>query len=109
MVMCGFGVHICVFFFKQKTAYEVRISDWSSDVCSSDLQGRSRSSRSRSSQARARAMIGAAMHVSALSVEAHGRRTELVLPPRGADDRLVGAVRRQIGRASCRERVCKYV
>src|SRR3546814_10274347 len=33
---------ICVtlyfFFFKQKTAYELRISDWSSDVCSSDLQ-----------------------------------------------------------------------
>src|SRR3546814_8354413 len=28
------------FFFKQKTAYEVRISDWSSDVCSSDLRGR---------------------------------------------------------------------
>src|SRR3546814_8667827 len=27
----------CVFFFKQKTAYELRISDWSSDVCSSDL------------------------------------------------------------------------
>src|SRR3546814_9052442 len=27
------------FFFKQKTAYEMRISDWSSDVCSSDLQG----------------------------------------------------------------------
>src|SRR3546814_5576482 len=27
-----------VFFFKQKTAYEMRISDWSSDVCSSDLQ-----------------------------------------------------------------------
>src|SRR3546814_4376091 len=26
-----------IFFFKQKTAYEVRISDWSSDVCSSDL------------------------------------------------------------------------
>src|SRR3546814_10570240 len=26
-----------VFFFKQKTAYELRISDWSSDVCSSDL------------------------------------------------------------------------
>src|SRR3546814_9571974 len=28
-----------VFFFKQKTAYEMRISDWSSDVCSSDLLG----------------------------------------------------------------------
>src|SRR3546814_7812235 len=27
------------FFFKQKTAYEMRISDWSSDVCSSDLAG----------------------------------------------------------------------
>src|SRR3546814_17646150 len=27
----------CFFFFKQKTAYEMRISDWSSDVCSSDL------------------------------------------------------------------------
>src|SRR3546814_1560119 len=27
-----------VFFFKQKTAYEMRISDWSSDVCSSDLE-----------------------------------------------------------------------
>src|SRR3546814_2807607 len=31
--------YVCVlfFFFKQKTAYEMRISDWSSDVCSSDL------------------------------------------------------------------------
>src|SRR3546814_16208905 len=28
------------FFFKQKTAYEMRISDWSSDVCSSDLPAR---------------------------------------------------------------------
>src|SRR3546814_1502790 len=27
-----------MFFFKQKTAYEMRISDWSSDVCSSDLE-----------------------------------------------------------------------
>src|SRR3546814_7794581 len=32
---------LCFFFFKQKTAYEMRISDWSSDVCSSDL-GRER-------------------------------------------------------------------
>src|SRR3546814_8845970 len=31
-------VYIFFFFFKQKTAYEMRISDWSSDVCSSDLQ-----------------------------------------------------------------------
>src|SRR3546814_8777024 len=39
MVSCLI-VYLClifVFFFKQKTAYEMRISDWSSDVCSSDL------------------------------------------------------------------------
>src|SRR3546814_17071343 len=30
---------VIFFFFKQKTAYEMRISDWSSDVCSSDLDG----------------------------------------------------------------------
>src|SRR3546814_805763 len=45
--MCSFGfdgfrlmylsLFIILFFFKQKTAYEMRISDWSSDVCSSDL------------------------------------------------------------------------
>src|SRR3546814_19619091 len=33
-------VSFCFFFFKQKTAYEMRISDWSSDVCSSDLARR---------------------------------------------------------------------
>src|SRR3546814_9155724 len=32
-------VFVFFFFFKQKTAYELRISDWSSDVCSSDLFG----------------------------------------------------------------------
>src|SRR3546814_16939380 len=39
-VCCSF-----FFFFKQKTAYEMRISDWSSDVCSSDLGGRIRAVR----------------------------------------------------------------
>src|SRR3546814_8579816 len=46
--MCFFSFYIFLvllsvfafFFFKQKTAYEMRISDWSSDVCSSDLQHR---------------------------------------------------------------------
>src|SRR3546814_13589212 len=34
------SIYLFVFlFFKQKTAYEMRISDWSSDVCSSDLRG----------------------------------------------------------------------
>src|SRR3546814_2163892 len=36
IIACIF-VCFCFFFFKQKTAYEMRISDWSSDVCSSDL------------------------------------------------------------------------
>src|SRR3546814_14533275 len=36
--MC-FVLLLLFFFFKQKTAYEMRISDWSSDVCSSDLRG----------------------------------------------------------------------
>src|SRR3546814_8820792 len=46
-VVHGYSYFLCVwllccgcfdfFFFKQKTAYEMRISDWSSDVCSSDL------------------------------------------------------------------------
>src|SRR3546814_2733688 len=35
MISC----YMLFFFFKQKTAYEMRISDWSSDVCSSDLLG----------------------------------------------------------------------
>src|SRR3546814_1789036 len=38
---------MCVLFFKQKTAYEMRISDWSSDVCSSDLRKAPRSALSR--------------------------------------------------------------
>src|SRR3546814_4827449 len=41
-VECCMDFHVCfllIFFIKQKTAYEVRISDWSSDVCSSDLGG----------------------------------------------------------------------
>src|SRR3546814_9047353 len=37
----SWSVHFSLcFFFKQKTAYEMRISDWSSDVCSSDLRAR---------------------------------------------------------------------
>src|SRR3546814_3323432 len=39
LVFCRVSVVVFIFvFFKQKTAYEMRISDWSSDVCSSDLQ-----------------------------------------------------------------------
>src|SRR3546814_5536886 len=37
--LCCAEMNYVFVFFKQKTAYEMRISDWSSDVCSSDLQG----------------------------------------------------------------------
>src|SRR3546814_2937020 len=40
MSICIYISVLLFFFFKQKTAYEMRISDWSSDVCSSDLSGR---------------------------------------------------------------------
>src|SRR3546814_6856781 len=62
MWMCYYGQCLyywwcyCFFFIKQKTAYEMRISDWSSDVCSSDL-----SPASVSSLARATASAGGAI------------------------------------------------
>src|SRR3546814_9786868 len=40
MLQCVIWMSRFVVFFKQKTAYEMRISDWSSDVCSSDLVNR---------------------------------------------------------------------
>src|SRR3546814_6944645 len=43
LMLCVYcGLFFIVFFFKQKTASELRISDWSSDVCSSDLAKRVR-------------------------------------------------------------------
>src|SRR3546814_8555837 len=46
-----------LFFFKQKTAYEMRISDWSSDVCSSDLPPRRQEQHRRSHGDRQRAFV----------------------------------------------------
>src|SRR3546814_12429531 len=47
-----------VFFFKQKTAYELRISDWSSDVCSSDLGVRDLQRRHRDAVAVGQRLLG---------------------------------------------------
>src|SRR3546814_3384719 len=60
-----------VFFFKQKTAYEVRISDWSSDVCSSDLDDTPELREMRMLQAN---LVGPAGYISMEDTEA----TELV-------------------------------
>src|SRR3546814_3270963 len=87
-------------FFKQKTAYEMRISDWSSDVCSSDLVAGDRvDHRPRPDPDR---------HFPALAGVGHG---DLRGDPGTRDAGLLRRVRpgRQIGRASCRERVCQYV
>src|SRR3546814_11227917 len=117
---------MCVFFFKQKTAYEMRISDWSSDVCSSDLM--------HPVALAARELADLLLLVGAAEVEGadigaalHLALTEVDLRLALADllpNRLVGRQRiarlvdiaelhrvadaEQIGRASCRERVCQY-
>src|SRR3546814_3480033 len=80
------------FFFKHKTAYEVRISDWSSDVCSSDL-GRTLGRRGRIPWLR----------------RPRGRcRGPSPFRSLSATCRYISRTG-QIGRASCRERVCQYV
>src|SRR3546814_16377113 len=79
---------VCLFFFKQKTAYEVRISDWSSDVCSSDLTGGSSWIESPD---------GDGLFVTGLLVL---DGAEVLQVAQETDDE-------EIGRASCRERVCQ--
>src|SRR3546814_5503204 len=101
-----------VFFFKQKTAYEMRISDWSSDVCSSDLADEPfRSPLADQGQPE---HDGAAGQRGGTEYLAHARGLAGTHVLRG--DRRAGECHRngrqedrQIGRASCRERVCQYV
>src|SRR3546814_4648060 len=94
------------FFFKQKTAYEMRISDWSSDVCSSDLTCCSNG------------FAAGGAEVCALSVRCMRSCRpfscgEAGWMKCGAMPSLIhqtdSLVRPEIGRASCRERVCQYV
>src|SRR3546814_9152071 len=93
-------LYLLIFFFvKQKTAYEMRISDWSSDVCSSDLL----------EPVARRLLLGierdhAAKPFVCLSASASA------MPAATATfkERKPGCIGK-IGRASCRERVCQYV
>src|SRR3546814_10298299 len=90
------------FFFKQKTAYEMRISDWSSDVCSSDLDFYRVWLRKKSMHPLIRIVV------LGQQVTPAGRVLMRVgILGTGIVGRSVGA--KQIGRASCRERVCQYV
>src|SRR3546814_952763 len=99
-----------VFFFKQKTAYEVRISDWSSDVCSSDLVAAW--FECEDVRVVTRRLVGNIFARDAA-------RIEQVLDEALYEPFVVSAVELQLGvdlgialdqlgRASCRERVCQY-
>src|SRR3546814_1870052 len=98
------------FDFKQKTAYEMRISDWSSDVCSSDLVARKAEDRpdilvSASAQPAAfRPTI-----LSDWTRRVAGRKAVVLMEKSGVDPRAIDRILTEIGRASCRERVCQYV
>src|SRR3546814_6797638 len=106
------------FFCKQKTAYEMRISDWSSDVCSSDLAVEHARQRNIVDVVPGRLRIGtilspaghAPIDEPGIVGEQHlGAKAEPLhhAGPIALDD-AVGALA-QTGRASCRERVCQSV
>src|SRR3546814_1394053 len=90
---------IYIFFFQQETAYEMRISDWSSDVCSSDLSfGQPRRDPHPHEGGRALPIILRRITVlEEIAERAFGPHDQ---PRRGAG--------REIGRAPCRGRVWKY-
>src|SRR3546814_1989124 len=96
---CFCSVHVViVFFFKQKTAYEMRISDWSSDVCSSDLT-RDRMFHEPFVTLGFLAAVTRTLELAPAVMILPQRQTALVAKQAAEE----------IGRASCRERVCQYV
>src|SRR3546814_3334655 len=99
---------VCRFFFKQKTAYEMRISDWSSDVCSSDLilLGDIISVYAHLEK-RGRTSMG--IRIEVIATRDRGETEVTVTQGLFTFVALDENHRPQIGRASCRERVCQYV
>src|SRR3546814_2830987 len=108
VLICHFLVFLCgcFFFFKQKTAYEMRISDWSSDVCSSDLPDTKVVDADCSLivlyRPRRVCPLGYA------SSDVIYWRFVMFPTPNVADSGAQLSIA-QIGSASCRERVCQYV
>src|SRR3546814_2596862 len=101
---------VLFFFFKQKTAYDMRISDWSSDVCSSDLLD------FEAQAAEARILPAGALPDPMASIGLRGLDPDKPWRTAGAERQVDYALRqrfplwgKQIGRASCRERVCQDV
>src|SRR3546814_2466615 len=107
MLLYSIGCSMFFVFFKQKTAYEMRISDWSSDVCSSDLaQGEMPADDHRIH------FLDAAIDQSP-DHEQRGQHEarQQAGQEKAADRRLGGDAvdDHEIGRASCRERVCQFM
>src|SRR3546814_5970472 len=98
-----YRLYIVFCFFKQKTAYEMRISDWSSDVCSSDLPAASAASQLVRSEERE--TWEELRTLRRKLAEEHGVPPYVIFP----DATLLEMLRSQLGSASCRERVCQYV
>src|SRR3546814_11536596 len=88
-------------FYKQKTAYYRRISDWRSDVCAADLGSPSSTS---ASAPVAIASAAPALDLQALLIGIVAERTGYPHEMLGLEADLEAS-----GRASCRERVCQYV
>src|SRR3546814_8808366 len=91
-MMNSYEFVFCVLFVRQKTAYEMRISDWSSDVCSSDLPL-------------------ALQRFRHLAIDDALRETfgDRGLADAGFADQRRIVLGAEIGRASCRDRVAQYV
>src|SRR3546814_1890097 len=88
---------LCVFFFKQKTAYEMRISDWSSDVCSSDLQARRGRWRRNGALTRKLALgLIPALLIGACTVGPDYHAPEIAVPPAYQEAPTVAAPGAQI-------------
>src|SRR3546814_17850650 len=100
------------FFFKQKTAYEMRISDWSSDVCSSDLCDDLRLDLGGAFEdvedARVAEHAGDLVLLGVAVAAVHLQRVVGVGPGDARAQQFRHAGLDEIGRASCRERVCQY-
>src|SRR3546814_6633943 len=98
----------CFFFFKQKTAYEMRISDWSSDVCSSDLAPQISLADFTDRNAGLIALTGGpAGPVGRLLADGQDAAAEAMLTRLAV--LFEGRLYVEIGRASWRERVCQSV
>src|SRR3546814_13950806 len=116
-----FYIHLFVFiffffFFKQKTAYEMRISDWSSDVCSSDLHrlaARFGVHDDLGQDIMGDVLAALGIDDAEIAALAHHRAQILERDVAAAFGVVETTVRifldDEIGRASCRERVCQYV